>query len=79
MTNINNDMTTDVQIAGRILDKDGSKAEVLVRIAQATAALLGNSLERQQYYSKIKDPSDTFSRDMDLPVCMRNLDTHRRS
>ena len=80
MTNNNNGISTDVQIAGNTLDEvrtykylgaiiseEDSQPEVLARIAQATAAL--SCLKtgwRDRNISKIKDPSDAFSRDIDF-------------
>ena len=92
MTNNNNGMTTDVQIVGSTLDEvqsfkylgaiiseECSKPEVLARIAQATAALSSLKIVcRPQHHSRIKDPSDALCRDINIPVCMRNLGTHRR-
>ena len=63
------------------ISEEGSKPEMLTRIAQAAAALSSQgekkkSLEGRQHQSKIKDLSDAFPRDIYLPVCMRNLDIH---
>ena len=89
MTNNNNGMATNVQIAGNtlyevksfkylgaIISEECSKPKVFAEMAQATVAL---SKMVWSYHTTIKDPSYSFSRDINLPVCMRNLDTQRRS
>ena len=77
----NNGMTTYGQITENTIEKvqsckylgeEGSKSEVLARIAQATTALSTLNIVW-------RDRSDVFSCDIDIPVCMRNLDTHRQS
>ena len=93
MTNNINGMTTALHIAGNTLDElqsfkylgaiiseEGSKPEVLARIAQATAAL--SSLKKiwrdRNITLRSKIPPVTFACDIYLPICMRKLDTHRR-
>ena len=93
MTNNINGMTTALHIAGNTLDEvqsfkylgaiiseEGSKPEVLARIAQATAAL--SSLKKiwrdRNITLRSKNPPVTFACDIYLPICMRKLDTHRR-
>ena len=87
MTNNNKGMTTDIKTTGNTFDEvqsfkylsaficeEGSKSEVLTRIAQAPTALSSLKLVWRDSNSTLRSK---ISRDIDLPVCMRNLDTHR--
>ena len=88
MTNNINGMTTALHIAGNTLDEvqsfkylgaiiseEGSKPEVLARIAQATAALsiLKKIWRDRNITLRSKIRLCTFACDIYLPICMRKL------
>ena len=92
MANNNNTMTTDVKIAGNTLDElqrfkylgaiiseEGPSTKCSPDSSRHSSIVKSeNSQETPQYYSNIKESSDAFFRDINLPVCIRNLDTRRQ-
>ena len=85
MTNKTNGISTDITIdnkkmrtvrsfrhLGAIVSDEGSKPEVLSRIAQTTAAVtkLRVILERQEHRHQLQDQTDAFPGHIHIFVCM---------
>ena len=51
-----------------VITDEGSKPEILTRIAQTTVAL--TRLKRQEYFSQFQDATDTLPCHIHLPVCL---------
>ena len=85
MTNNTSGINTEIKVNGQKLETvisfkylgsviadEGSKPEILSRIAQATAALtkVETSFEWQEYFSQFQDMTDVLPCHIHLPVCL---------
>ena len=75
---------TSLKYLGSVVTDEGSKPEILSRIAQTTAALTNpqdstnnssideaeTSLELQEYFSHFQDTTEALPRHIHLPVCL---------
>ena len=55
---------TSFKYLGSVITDEGSKPELLCRIAQATAALT------EEYFSQLQDTTDALPCHIHLPVCL---------
>ncbi len=95
MTNNTNGINTDIKVQGQslntvhsfkylgaIVSDNGSRQEVLSRIAQTTAALTRLNeahLERQDHQSTFQGKTAALPCHLHLPIRLRNMDPHSRS
>ena len=63
---------TSFKCLGSVITDEGSKPEILSRIAQKTAALtrVKTSLECQEYFSQLQDMTDALTCHIHLSVCV---------
>ena len=63
---------TSFKYQGSVITDEGSKPEILYRIAQTTAALTRLKPVRnpQEYFSQFQDTTDAFPCHVHLPVCL---------
>ena len=64
---------TSFKYLGAVVSDNGSKAEILLRIAQATPALTKH-LERKQHISWIKGETDALPCHFHISVCLCIMD-----
>ena len=72
---------TSFKYLGSVIIDEGSKPEILSRIAQTTAALtrLRPFMEWHEYFSQLQDTADALPCHIHLPVCLWIMDPHSRA
>ena len=72
---------TSFKYLGSVITDEGSKPEILSRIAQSNSSIdkAETSLDWQEYFSQLQDTTDALPCHIHLPVCLWIMDPHSRA